>query len=72
MPSGWSKKLLGKQASLDYRPRHPADVLATWADIGKAERVLGWRPQVTFEQGVANLVDWYRANQDWAKDIHTD
>lgn len=66
------EKLLGKQASLDYRPRHPADVLATWADIGKAERVLGWRPQVTFEQGVANLVDWYRANQDWAKDIHTD
>jgi len=29
--------LVGKKATLEYKPRHPADMLATWVDIGKAE-----------------------------------
>jgi nucleoside-diphosphate-sugar epimerase len=65
------EKLLGKSAVLDYVPRHPADVPATWADIGKAERILGWRPQCSFEEGVTNSVRWYQENWEWAKDIHT-
>lgn len=62
----------GNQASIVNEPRHPADVLATWADIGKAERLLGWRPQISFEQGVRNLVDWYEENRTWARQIRTD
>ena len=65
------EELTGKDARLDFRPRHPADVLATWADIGKAERLLGWRPQVRFHQGLAALVEWYQANRGWASDIKT-
>jgi len=38
--------LVNREALLEYKPRHPADVLATWADIGNAERLLGWRPQM--------------------------
>ncbi len=63
------EQLVGRSAQLDYRERHPADVLATWADIGKAGRLLGWEPQMTFEAGVARLVDWYRANRTWASQI---
>lgn len=63
--------LVGKRASLRHKPRHPADVLATWADISKAGSILGWRPRVRFEDGVARLVDWYRQNQAWAKEIRT-
>jgi nucleoside-diphosphate-sugar epimerase len=44
---------------------------ATWADIGKAERLLGWQPGVNFEDGVRRLVDWYRENRDWAKEVAT-
>ena len=65
------EELVGKKATLLYSPLHPADVLATWADIGKAEQLLGWRPQVGFEEGVRELVNWYRANRAWAKDILT-
>jgi UDP-glucuronate 4-epimerase len=36
--------LLGKQPVIEYRPFHPADVLATWADISKAKELLGWTP----------------------------
>ena len=65
------EELVGKKANIEYRPRHPADVLATWANIGKAERLLEWRPQSTFREGVARLVSWYRENREWARDVVT-
>jgi len=46
------EELVWKKACIEYKPRHPADVLATWADISKAERLLGGRPQVGFEETV--------------------
>ena len=63
--------LTGRKAKIEFKPRHPADVLATWADIGKAERLLGWRPRTGFEEGVRQLVTWYRIHREWAKDIAT-
>jgi nucleoside-diphosphate-sugar epimerase len=65
------EELVGKKAVIEHQPRHPADVLATWADIGKAERLLNWRPQFPFGEGVARLVAWYQENREWAKDIVT-
>ena len=65
------EELVGKRANIEHKPRHPADVMATWADISKAERLLGWRPQFTFREGVAQLVGWYRENQEWAGDVVT-
>jgi UDP-glucuronate 4-epimerase len=61
----------GKKAALTYHPRHPADVSATWADIGKARRLLGWEPQTDLSTGVGNLMAWYRQNRSWAKDVAT-
>ena len=60
------EKNLGKTAKIERRPMHIADVPATWADITKARTVLGWEPTTSFEKGVENTVDWYRANQSWA------
>jgi dTDP-glucose 4,6-dehydratase len=34
-------------------------------DASKIERELGWRPSVTFEDGLALTVDWYLANEWW-------
>ena len=65
------EELVGKKAELSHQPFHPADVRATWADIRKAEKLLGWRPQVTFREGITALVDWYQANREWAKHIQT-
>ncbi len=63
------ERLAGREANLVFKPRHPADVLATWADIGKAERLLGWRPSTSFEEGVAAVVAWYREHRSWAATI---
>lgn len=61
--------LLGKKARYDRQPFHVADVKATWADISKAHRLLGWQPQVSLDEGLRRTVEWYRANQSWLKDI---
>jgi dTDP-glucose 4,6-dehydratase len=34
-------------------------------DASKIERELGWKPSVTFEEGLALTVGWYLANEWW-------
>lgn len=63
--------LVGKKANIDYRDRHSTDRLSTWADIGRAEQILSWRPEVNMEQGLTNLVAWYEENRSWAKSVVT-
>jgi dTDP-glucose 4,6-dehydratase len=38
-------------------------------DHSKITRELGWKPTVTFEEGLQKTVDWYRNNQEWWKRI---
>lgn len=64
--------LTEKKARIRHEESNPADVKATWANIEKAEKLLGWRPQVRLAEGLTHLVEWYNANRDWAKDIRTD
>jgi len=66
------EELVGRPARIEYRPAHAADMPATWADIGKAERLLGWRPQVMLAEGMARLAAWYRANREWASRVATE
>jgi len=61
--------LLGRKARIVQGERHPADVPATWADISKAKRLLGWAPRTPLEEGLRRTVAWYLANRDWAKEI---
>ena len=62
------EELVGKKAMLSHQPFHPADARATWANIKKAEELLGWRPQVTFREGITALVKWYQANREWGEE----
>lgn len=64
------EKEIGKEAQLQYEERHAADPLRTWAVIDKAKEMLGWTPQVTFQEGIAHTVAWYNKNRDWAKDVN--
>jgi dTDP-glucose 4,6-dehydratase len=34
-------------------------------DAGKIQRELGWKPSITFEEGLERTVDWYLANTEW-------
>jgi UDP-glucuronate 4-epimerase len=65
------EEFVGRTALIDRLDMHKSDVRATWANISKAERLLGWRPQVTMREGVRRLVDWYNDNREWASTIET-
>jgi dTDP-glucose 4,6-dehydratase len=59
-------RLTGKPASLKTivpdRPGHDRRYLL---DTTKIRRELGWAPTVGFEDGLAQTVEWYRANRAW-------
>jgi dTDP-glucose 4,6-dehydratase len=38
-------------------------------DASKINRELGWKPSVTFEQGLAQTIDWYLENDTWLKHV---
>lgn len=38
-------------------------------DASKINKELGWKPSVTFEEGLAQTIDWYLQNQDWLKHV---
>jgi UDP-glucuronate 4-epimerase len=52
----------GKTAIKELVPAQPGDVTATYADIEKAERKLGFRPRTTIKEGITRFVSWYREN----------
>lgn len=65
------ENLADKNARREYIEFHRADVMENYADVTKARRMLGWQPQVSLEEGVANLVNWYRAERSWASQLLT-
>ncbi len=66
------EELTGQKAKIEYKPWHPADMTATWADISKAKKFLDWKPQTVFREGLGQLAAWYEANRSWAKHIGTE
>lgn len=63
------EQCMEKKAVIKHAPMHPSDVQATWADIHRAGELLGWRPQMTIEEGLRRTVEWYMENRAWAKDV---
>lgn len=59
------ERFTGRPALRNHRPFHAADVADTAADIGKADRLLGWRPEVDVEEGFRRAVEWHLANRAW-------
>lgn len=50
---------------ITYVTDRPGHDLRYAIDSGKLQRELGWKPSVTFEQGLEKTVDWYLSNQEW-------
>ena len=50
----------GRKAVCDFQPLQPGDVPITFADVRKAQAVLGYEPRVPFTEGLSRFVSWYR------------
>lgn len=66
------EKAIGNKAILLYYPANKTDMSASWADVGKARRLLGWAPQVGLDEGIRSVVDWYRQEHAWASQVDTE
>lgn len=61
--SGTSKQLI------TYVKDRPGHDLRYAIDASKLNKELGWRPSVTFEEGLSATIDWFLSNQTWLNNI---
>jgi dTDP-glucose 4,6-dehydratase len=54
---------------ISYVKDRPGHDLRYAIDASKINTELGWKPSVTFEQGLERTIDWYLANEDWLKNV---
>ncbi len=54
------KREVGSSLEPNYSDPRAGDVRDSQADIGKAQRLLGYTPTVSFEEGLRRTVKWYR------------
>ena len=59
---GMINGIVGKDVKPKYEDSRVGDVKHSHADIGLAERVIGYKPIVKFEDGLKLAIDWYRDN----------
>ena len=59
------EKNLGKKSTRNEKDFHKTDLKATWANISKAKRLLGWQPKIGLEEGIRRTVQWYFENKKW-------
>jgi len=52
------EEVLGTAARVEWQPEQPGDVPQTWADITKAERLLGYRPATPLREGLGRFAAW--------------
>jgi UDP-glucuronate 4-epimerase len=50
---------LGRKAKIDQQPPAAGDMPVTHADLTKSKRLLGYSPQVTFDEGIREFADWF-------------
>ena len=61
--AGESEKLIS------YVKDRPGHDLRYAIDASKINKELGWKPSVTFEQGLEKTIDWYLSNEEWLKNV---
>lgn len=62
-PAGESEKLI---TYVKDRPGHDRRYAI---DASKLNKELGWKPSVTFEEGLSLTIDWYLENTTWLKHV---
>jgi dTDP-glucose 4,6-dehydratase len=54
---------------IQYVTDRPGHDLRYAIDASKINTELGWKPSVTFEQGLEETIDWFLANTEWLKSV---
>lgn len=54
------EQAVGRPARIERLPEQAGDMPHTYANVAKAERLLGWRPEVSLAEGLAQFVEWHK------------
>lgn len=57
----------GLVAKKKFAPEQPGDVKQTWADLGKAEELLGYNPDFDLKEGLLRFAEWFAVNEEKLK-----
>lgn len=52
--------VMNKKAKINHLPMQPGDVEGTYADINKAKKLLDYKPNISFEDGIREFIKWKR------------
>ncbi|GHO94407.1 UDP-glucose 4-epimerase [Reticulibacter mediterranei] len=53
--------LTGYKPEITRAPKRPGDIYLSYFNSSKAERLLGWKPSVTFAEGVKTTVEYFKS-----------
>ncbi len=53
-------RITGFEAPIEKASKRPGDIYLAYFNTGKAARLLNWKPEVSFEEGVKQTVDFFR------------
>ncbi|CAJ0545175.1 Ff.00g086480.m01.CDS01 [Fusarium sp. VM40] len=59
---GVLEEALGQKAIIDLREEQAGDMLVTYADVSKANLLLGYKPKTQIREGISKFVAWYLAH----------
>ena len=54
-------KVMRQKPALEFAAPRPGELFRSALDVSKAKRVLGWTPEYAFEDGLCELVDWFKS-----------
>ncbi|MBI4971289.1 MAG: GDP-mannose 4,6-dehydratase [Candidatus Omnitrophica bacterium] len=55
----------GSRSKIQFIGERPGQVFRHTADTSKIRSVLGWRPKVSWQEGLKQTIDWYKKNEKW-------
>ncbi len=58
------EEISNKKADIEFGPANPLDVNKTFADIERAKKLLGWKPNKSVKDGLIKTFEWYKNNID--------
>ncbi|MBA3343516.1 MAG: GDP-mannose 4,6-dehydratase [Gemmatimonadaceae bacterium] len=60
------QQAFGTNAEIVFSPKRPGEQQESFLDVGKAQRVLGWKPEVSLQDGLERTLAWSAAQKDGA------
>jgi dTDP-glucose 4,6-dehydratase len=57
------------KTQLKFVTDRPGHDLRYAVDSSKLRKLTGWKPQVSFRDGLKETVDWYRSNKEWVSQV---